>query len=53
MTIHLNTVMEGLSPEQRQRVDDRLFFATRHCFGDLIFENWGRSAAKENTGKDR
>jgi hypothetical protein len=24
MTIHLNTVMEGLSPEQRQRVDDRV-----------------------------
>ncbi len=24
MTIHLNTVMEGLSSEQRQRVDDRV-----------------------------
>lgn len=24
MTIHLNTAMEGLSPEQRQRVDDRV-----------------------------
>jgi|GEM_PF-297681 len=24
MTIHLNTVMKGLSPEQRQRVNDRV-----------------------------